>query len=207
MDRSVSGCSGPSARRRISRVSHVEQLGLRVLALRQIVDEPGCSSLAKVSGCSGPSTRRSDLHRLDVQPLGVLIFALEVIDDRQVVHGGQRVGMVGTQHAAADFQDLAVERLRLGRTCPARSTRWRDSFKEIQRSWILGPEYSSLCLHGLDKQSLGVGILSLYEGRVSKAAAVLSVFALAAPRTRRCNSSACSSCVRASAYRPRSRYV
>jgi hypothetical protein len=48
-----------------------------------------------------------------VERLSLRVLALLPIDVGQIHHGSQRVGMLGTQHAALDLQGLAVERLSL----------------------------------------------------------------------------------------------
>ena len=66
-----------------------------------------------VSGWRSPSTSRLSCRACAIERLGLAVAALALVEHRQVVEAGERVGMALAQHLAAELQRLLVERLGL----------------------------------------------------------------------------------------------
>ena len=110
---SVVGCSSPRTRRRTS--SALSRSG------SALANWPWSAYSAarlfmelSVSGCSSPRTRRRTSSTLTESGSALSNWPWLLVQPRQVVHDGERVGVLLSQDAAADFQHLDEERLGLG---------------------------------------------------------------------------------------------
>ena len=147
-----------------------------------------------------------DLKDLVKQRLGLLVLALAALQVGQMAHGRQGFAALWTQHAAADLHGLAVNCLgpRVLASAPYTKARFcilvSVSRFSVPKTRRLGSKLV------LINASASEALPCLIATR-PKPSRVRRVLGFSGPRTRRCNSRARSSCLRAAGYCPRSSYV
>ena len=114
MDVSVSrDARDPRRRRWISRAWRIERLGLRDTCPLDVDDCQIDHGLQRVRDARDPTRGAGSPGSGCTSASACCVLALRSVDVCQIVHGPQRVGMLGTQHATPDLQGLDVECLGL----------------------------------------------------------------------------------------------
>ena len=104
----------------------------------------------------------TDFQSLDEERLGLGELTLSSVQQRQVIHGAERVGVLLAQYAAADFQHLDKELLGLGEVAKVLVHR-RQAVHRDERVRMLVPQESAAEIPGALQVRLGGRKITQFE--------------------------------------------